>query len=124
PVHKKKTQTCDQQIVQETARLANKVEVSLKPLPPRKAGRKPEMDKLAGEDMREKLYLKLGVDLTAIEGVGLTTALTLLTEVGPDLSRFPSEKHFCSWLGLCPDNRISGGGGCVVRNRPAGNRGM
>jgi len=59
--------------------------------------------------MRLRLYEKFGVDLTAIEGIGIQTGLILLTEVGPDLSRFKSEKHFCSWLGLCPDNRISGG---------------
>ena len=64
---------------------------------------------MADQDMRALLYRKLGVDLTAIEGLGVLTGLTFLTEVGPDLSRFPNEKCFCSWLGLCPDNRISGG---------------
>jgi transposase len=64
---------------------------------------------MAGQDMREWLGRKLSVDLTAIEGIGITTALVFLTEVGPNLGRFPSEKHFSSWLGLCPDNRISGG---------------
>jgi transposase len=59
--------------------------------------------------MREVLYRKFGADLTAIEGIGVTTALVVLTEVGPDVSGFKTEKHFCSWLGLCPDNRISGG---------------
>ena len=46
----------------------------------------------------------------------------MLTEVGPDLSAFPSEKHFCSWLGLCPDNRISGGKLLSVRTRRVVNR--
>jgi transposase len=120
--YEEKIRICDQQIVRETGRCADKVDLSLKPLPARKEGRKPEMDKMAGEDMREKLYLKFGVDLTAIEGVGLTTALTLLTEVGPDLSRFSTEKHFCSWLGLCPDNRISGGKVLSTRTRRVINR--
>ena len=53
--------------------------------------------------------MKIGVDLTAIEGIGITTALIILTEVGPDVSRFSAEKKFASWLGRCPDNRISGG---------------
>jgi transposase len=74
-----------------------------------KPGRRPAADQLDGQDMRLRLYEKFGVDLTAIEGIGIQTGLILLTEVGPDLSRFKSEKHFCSWLGLCPDNRISGG---------------
>jgi transposase len=64
---------------------------------------------MQGQDMREVLYRKFGADLTAIEGIGVTTALVILTEVGPDVSGFKTEKHFCSWLGLCPDNRISGG---------------
>jgi len=120
--YEEKINTCDQQIVQETTRLSDKVDMTLKPLPARKEGRKPSMDKMAGEDMREKLYLKFGVDLTAIEGVGVVTGLTLLTEVGPDVSRFPTEKHFCSWLGLCPDNRISGGKVLTSRTRRVVNR--
>ncbi len=104
-----KINECDEQITRETARLPDKVDAKLKPLPPGKPGRRPSADQLNGQDMRLLLYEKFGVDLTAIEGIGIQTGLVLLTEVGPDLSRFRSEKHFCSWLGLCPDNRISGG---------------
>ena len=104
-----KIEACDQRIVAATAALPQKVDPLLKPLPPRKEGRAAGKDKMGGQDMREAIYPKMGVDLTAIEGIGVATALVLLTEVGPDLSRFPSEKHFASWLGLCPDNRISGG---------------
>jgi transposase len=100
---------CDEQIARETAKLPDKVDPKLQPLPPGKPGRRPSADQLDGQDMRLRLYEKFGVDLTAIEGIGIQTGLILLTEVGPDLSRFKSEKHFCSWLGLCPDNRISGG---------------
>lgn len=51
----------------------------------------------------------MGVDLTAIPTLGVDTVLVLASEVGPDLSRFPSQAHFCSWLGLAPPTRISGG---------------
>jgi len=49
------------------------------------------------------------VDLTRIEGIDVGTALTMIAEVGPDLSRFKTVKHFASWLGLCPGTKISGG---------------
>ncbi len=100
---------CDEQLAVEVAKLPEEVNPEVKPLPARKAGRLPYQDKILGQDMREPLYRKLGVDLTAIEGIGITTALIILTEVGPDVSRFPTEKCFASWLGLCPDTRISGG---------------
>jgi len=51
----------------------------------------------------------VGVDLTTIPGVGPLTAQVVLSEVGTDMSAWATEKHFASWLGLCPDHRISGG---------------
>jgi transposase len=58
-------------------------------------------------DVREHLFKMCGVDLTKINGIDVSTALNIV--VGTDLSRFPSDKHFASWLGLCPGTRISGG---------------
>lgn len=59
---------------------------------------------------RYAYQLSDGTDLTAIEGVGRGTVLTLMAEVGIDLYRkFPSAKQFVSWLGLCPNRRLSGG---------------
>jgi transposase len=60
-------------------------------------------------DLHGQLLRIYGVDLTRIDGMGVNVVHTLFTELGTDLSAFPSSKHFCSWLGLCPDNRISGG---------------
>ena len=59
--------------------------------------------------LRLALKAALGVDLTAIPTVGVETALTIAAEIGPDLSRFPTSGHFCSWLALAPGTRISGG---------------
>jgi transposase len=120
--HEQKIALTDEQIAGAIARLPDKVELSRQPLPARKAGRKPHLDRMAGQDLRQSLYQKSAVDLTAIEGIGVLTSLVLLTEVGPDVSRFPSEKHFCSWLGLCPDNRISGGKVLSSRTRRVVNR--
>jgi transposase len=108
-IYDQKINACDEKIVQETATLSNKVDPQCQPLPPRKEGRPASKDQMQGQDMREMLYRKCGADLTAIEGIGVTTALVILTEVGPNVNSFKTEKHFCSWLGLCPDNRISGG---------------
>ena len=51
----------------------------------------------------------MGVDLTAIPTIGAGTALTVASEIGPDFSAFPSAQHFCSWPGVAPGTRISGG---------------
>lgn len=60
-------------------------------------------------DLKSELVRMTGVDLTAIEGIDVMTAMTVVAEQGIDMSRFPSEKHFSSHMGLCPNNRITGG---------------
>lgn len=107
---------CDDQLVEELGRLPDRVDVKVKPLPDK------VKDKKIDEALRMGLYLKLGVDLTAVESIGPLVALTVLTEVGPDVSRFKTEKHFTSWLGLCPNNRISGGKVLSSRTRQVVNR--
>ena len=60
-------------------------------------------------DLRERLFKMCGVDLTRIDGIDVTTALAVLAETGADMSKFPSVKHFTSWLNLCPGTKITGG---------------
>jgi transposase len=60
-------------------------------------------------DVREHLFKICGVDLTRIDGIDVTTAMTVLSEIGVDMKRFTTVKHFTSWLGLCPGTKISGG---------------
>ena len=60
-------------------------------------------------DLRTRLFQMCGVDLTRIDGIDVTTALVLVSETGTDMSKFPSDKHFASWLGLCPGTKITGG---------------
>ena len=62
-----------------------------------------------GVDVRDLLFKKSGVDLFAIPGLAADTLLTLASEVGFDLTPWKTEKHFASWLNLCPGTRISGG---------------
>ena len=61
------------------------------------------------KQMRKALYQYSAVDLTRIDGISAGAACTILTEIGADLSAFPSERHFVSWLGLAPRHSVSGG---------------
>ncbi|PYE16115.1 transposase IS116/IS110/IS902 family protein [Paraburkholderia silvatlantica] len=60
--------------------------------------------------------------LTRIKGLSVTTVMTMFCEIGPNLSRFANVKHFCSWLGLCPGTKISGGKVLSASTRRAANR--
>ena len=73
-------------------------------------------------DLQSHLHRIFGVDLTRIPGINVLTTQTLLAEIGPDLSQFPSAPEFTSWLGLCPDNRVSGGKVLSVKTRKVKNR--
>jgi transposase len=73
-------------------------------------------------DARQTLANWAGVDLTRINGLGLTVVVKILTEIGPDLSRFASVKHFCSWLGLSPGTKISGGKVLSAKTKRSTNR--
>ena len=73
-------------------------------------------------DLHRALMRWCGVDLTRIDGLQVTSVLKLLSEVGTDLSRFKSVKHFCSWLGACPGTKITGGKRLSGRLKPCANR--
>jgi transposase len=73
-------------------------------------------------DLRTHMYRILGTDLTQIDGISALTSHVFFTEVGPDISKFPTAKHFCSWLGLCPNNKISGGKILSSKTRSGSNR--
>src|SRR6516165_6073791 len=63
-----------------------------------------------------------GVDLTQIDGIDSLTALKVLSEIGRDMTRWPTSKHFAAWLGLCPGNKLSGGKRYRMRSKPSANR--
>ena len=74
--------------------------------------------------LQRMVHTVLGVDLAAIPTIGGETALTILAELGGDLSRFATSGHFCSWLNLAPGTRVSGGkvlkGPAMKRVNPVG----
>jgi transposase len=92
-------------------------------LPPLKPKARPKRRvNSPGFDVRTALYYVVGLDLTEIEGVSELTALTLISEIGPGVSRFASVKKFCSWLGLCPNWKKTGGRVRSSRTRRGVNR--
>ena len=73
-------------------------------------------------EVRREMYRTVGVDLFRLPGFNEETVLRLLSETGRDLSRWPSEKHFASWLSLCPGTKKSGGKVLSSRTQPNRNR--
>jgi transposase len=73
-------------------------------------------------DVRMALSYVVGLDLTEIEGISELTALTVISALGPAVSRFATVKKFCSWLGLCPNWQKTGGRVQSSRTRRGVNR--
>jgi transposase len=117
--YQKQVDAVDEQLRQQLERM--KTTRALPPLPPktRTRGRKPNDPRF---DVRAALYYVVGLDLLEIEGLDEGTALVVVGELGTDLSKFATVKHFCSWLGLCPQFRKTGGKVQSSRTRPGMNR--
>lgn len=73
-------------------------------------------------DLRGALCRILGVDLTEVDGLDAYTVAKVIGEIGTDMSAWPTMKHFVSWLGLCPGNKISGGKVLSSRTKPCANK--
>jgi len=102
---------CDKEIEKLVAAFAPRVDPVEKPMPEDRKQKQRKRRKKSGNpdfNMRAEAYKLFGVDLTQIPGL-MTLVFMLFSEVGRDMSRWPSAGHFVSWLGLCPDNDISGG---------------
>jgi len=109
---------CDQQIEQY---LATFPPVATTPCPTAAKPRQRTGNPLPF-DAHAELYRMTGVDLTRIDGIDAVTALTVLGEIGTDMTRWPTVKHFTSWLGLCPGTKISGGRVLGTKSKPSANR--
>jgi hypothetical protein len=90
----------------------------------RPTGRKRHRATAPTFDLRKCLYTMTGVDLTEVDGLEATTVLNVISEIGLDMSRWPTEKHFTSWLTLCPGVNKTGGRSESKsgRTRPSSNR--
>ena len=87
----------------------------LKPLSERKRNSHSKNAPQNKEEIRAHLKRISGVDISVVDGFGVSLAQTVIMEVGTDMNKFPTEKHFCSWLGLAPKHEISGAK--VLKNR-------
>jgi transposase len=110
---------CDREIDDYLSRRPNLT--AGKPLEFRPAKSKNKANELMF-DARKRLYEMLGVDLTAIDGISVSVALTIASEIGHDVSAFRNEKAFASWLGLAPNHKISAGKIKSRKTRPVANR--
>jgi transposase len=117
-VYHQQVSQCDQQIKRHLETFADKS--AGQPLPPK--ARRHTKTNAPRFDARTPLYRMAGVDWTTIEGIEENTALVILSEVGTDMHRWPSVKHFWSWLGRCPQHQISGGKVLARRLRPGAHR--
>ena len=109
--HRDLIDECDQEIEKLVAAFAPRVDPDEKPMPDDRKQKQRKRKKKSGSpdfNMRAEAYKLFGVDLTQIPGL-MTLVFMLFSEVGRDMSRWPTAGHFVSWLGLCPDNDISGG---------------
>ena len=81
----------------------------LQPLSSRKRNSHSKNQFYESEKIRGHLKRISGVDISLVDGMGILLAQTVILECGTDMSKFPTDKHFCSWLGLAPKHEISGG---------------
>jgi transposase len=115
---------CESELQRFIKRLESKANPLEQPLPQAKDSvRKCKvMPPVKALSLREEAYRVLGVDLTTVPGLSVLNVQTIIAEVGPNLSKFKSAAAFSSWLGLCPDNNISGGKVLRTRTRRVKNR--
>jgi transposase len=113
---------CDTEIERQFAAIKPRWDVpdELPQLPPVKSGSKTKNKPAAST--RQELFRITGVDLVAVDGLSASLAQTILTEIGTDMSKFPTVKHFAAWLGLAPHNDISGGKVLRSHTLPTHNR--
>jgi transposase len=119
-VYQTKVAACDKQIEMILERLKKAASQPVTKLPV--ARQKKRQPNAPAFEVRGALHAILGVDLTQIHGLGPYLALKLVGECGTSLSAWPSAKHFTSWLGLAPHNKISGGKVLSSKTRRTSNR--
>ena len=118
-MYQSKIAECDRKLEAQLGQFENRGDGE----PPLRKPKRSRVQKNAPKfDVKSHLYRMTGVDLTRIDGVDSHTALKVVSEIGLDMSRWPTSGHFASWLGLSPNNRITGGKIISSRTTPSANR--
>jgi transposase len=112
---------CDTEIEGHLRTLAASTATREAPLPTARSRRRVRSNE-PHFDVRTPLHRLTGADLSQIDGIGPYNALRLVSEIGTDMSRWPTERHFTSWTALAPHNKISGGRLLSSRTQPSANR--
>jgi len=120
-IYQNKIRNCDRELRKHLQSFASVVDLKKQPIGPQ-----PKHKKVAKNapsfDLRSELYRITGIDWSQVNGINVLTAQTVIAECGADLSGFPSEQQFTSWLGLVPTNEQSGGKILKRRTRKVVNR--
>ena len=117
-VYQAKIDECDREVEAQLQCLEDQSDGS----PPTGNGRRRSQGNAPSFDIRTHLYRMTGVDLTTIDGIDGFTALKVVSEIGLDMTKWANAKHFASWLGLSPNNRITGSRVISSRTRATANR--
>lgn len=118
-LYQQKIVACDEEIKKELEKFSDKNPPSMKGNP---KGKKKPAKNAPRFDLTSYLLSLTGVDLTKIPGINGVNALSLVSEIGLNMSCWKSEKQFSSWLGLCPGNKVSGGKRISGKSKPSANR--
>ena len=119
--YQKQIVDCDKEIAEYLRSLESKIDTGGNPIKlPR--SKKVNRRNVPTFDCRHEAYRISGVDLTQIDGISESTALTILSEIGMDMNQWKTEKNFASWLALCPNNKITGGKVFQRRTRKSASR--
>jgi transposase len=120
-----KLMECDQEVSQQLEKFESKTALE-KPVPEHPETeakpRRRSAASLAAQKLCDRLHEMSGVDLTKVPGFGVLAAQNLMAEIGLQMDRWRTDKHFTSWLGVCPPTRISGGKALPSKPRKSPNR--
>lgn len=118
---KRQIDACDTEIDAHLTALAARQATPPGPLPAPRRKIKPR-DNDPRFEIRSPLHRLTGTDLRQIDAIGPYSALRLVAEIGTDMTRWRTEKHFTAWLTLAPKNKVSGGRLLSSKTQPSANR--